>query len=126
MDLDSSLSWERSVSLSPFVGHLPISVSEIEASDSGQRSVEHVEENHTCWPNWPAPFDTLDTAVVTHCAAVAAAYVRNGTWMSPTLVGANYYSEHNVPFAQQFVHFMHQHGVPMLVGTDFGGTREAP
>ena len=104
----------------PFVGHLPVAVTEIEASDSGQRSVEHVEENHTCWANWPEPLDTLDTAVVHHCAAVAAAYVRNGTWMSPTLVGAHYYPEDNVEAAQQFVHFMHVRGVPMLAGTDFG------
>ena len=104
----------------PLVGHLPQSVTEIEASDSGQRSVEHVEENHTCWANWPASLDTLDSAVVHHCAAVAAAYVRNGTWMSPTVVGANYYPEHNVALAQQFVHFMHAHGVPILAGTDFG------
>lgn len=103
----------------PFVGHVPVDVSNIEASDSGQRSVEHVEENHSCWTNWPEPLDTLDAAVMQQCKAVAAAYVRNGTWMSPTVVGANYFPEHNVALAQQFVHLMYHWGVRMLAGTDF-------
>lgn len=100
----------------PFVGHLPIGVTEVQASDSGQLSVEHVEENHYCWPNWP---NSLDSLAAQRCAPAAAAYVRNGTWMSPTVVGAKYYPEHNVPLAQQFVHMMHGMGVRMLSGTDF-------
>ena len=100
----------------PFVGHLPVGVTEVQASDSGQRSVEHVEENHHCWPNWPAPIDSPASPT---CVAAAAAYVRNGTWMSPTVVGANYFPEHNPEQAQRFVRMMHSMGVPMLAGTDF-------
>jgi imidazolonepropionase-like amidohydrolase len=102
----------------PFVGHVPLTVTEVEVSDSGQRSVEHVVENHTCYPNFPRP---LDSRALQRCAPVAAAYVRNETWWTPTLVAArhNWGGETIVPNLQQFVRMMHHFGVQMLAGTDW-------
>ena len=69
----------------PIVGHVPQSVSKAEAADSGMYSIEHVQA--TCWPNWPAPLG--DSVVLDRrCAPVARAYIRNGTWMVPTLATA--------------------------------------
>jgi len=67
-----------------------------------------VEENHSCWHTCPArPPDSL---VAQRCAPEAAAYVRNGTWMLPTVAGAKYWPEHNAPEAQRFVRVMHTMG----------------
>lgn len=51
----------------PFSGHLPNSVSAIEASDAGQKSFEHLMGV----PDDPAVF---------------ARFVKNGTWQTPTLI----------------------------------------
>jgi hypothetical protein len=69
----------------PFVGHVPRSVTDVEAADSGMRSIEHVQENHQCWPgDADAPWDSAATEQ--RCRPVVAAYLRNGTWFAPTLV----------------------------------------
>ena len=99
----------------PFVGHLPTAVTEIEASDSGQRSIEHVEENHQCWPEFPNPTDSL---ALQRCAPIAAAYVRNDTWFVPTLVSYYYVVPYALRNAQTVVRLMHGFGVRMLAGTD--------
>jgi imidazolonepropionase-like amidohydrolase len=102
----------------PIVGHIPTGVNDIEASDSGLRSVEHVESNHQCWPDWPTPLDSAEAE--TRCAPVAQAYVRNGTWMSTTLAGAKWVDQ-NVSEAQRFVRMMYRLGVRrFLAGTDWG------
>lgn len=80
----------------PFTGHVPRSVSVSEASDSGQRSLEHLlqipvactsAESLSLAPRFPVqrvlgrctsqPLDTLFSRLV-----------RNGTWVVPTLVAA--------------------------------------
>jgi imidazolonepropionase-like amidohydrolase len=102
----------------PVVGHLPTAVTDVEASDSGLRSVEHVEENHVCWPDWPTPLDSAEADV--RCAPTAQAYVKNGTWMTVTLAGAKWV-DRNVPEAQRFVRMMRRLGVTrFLAGTDWG------
>jgi imidazolonepropionase-like amidohydrolase len=101
----------------PVVGHIPPAVTDVEASDSGLRSVEHVEENHQCWPDWPMPLDSA--AADARCAPVAQAYVKNGTWMTVTLAGAKWV-DRNVPEAQRFVRMMRRLGVTrFLAGTDW-------
>lgn len=72
----------RKVSL-PVVGHIPRAVTNVEAADSGMRSIEHNQEHHQCfaWPESLPDSTTLDEI----CAPVAQAYIRNGTWLVPTM-----------------------------------------
>jgi cytosine/adenosine deaminase-related metal-dependent hydrolase len=93
----------------PFAGHVPYSVSVVEASDAGQRSIEHEDDlSRACTSD-----DSLlrarfgDTANATanqlklirsqariirdtfdpvRCKAVIATLARNNTWVTPTLV----------------------------------------
>jgi cytosine/adenosine deaminase-related metal-dependent hydrolase len=93
----------------PFAGHVPYSVSVIEASDAGQRSIEHEDDlSRACTSD-----DSLlrvrfgDTANATanqlklirtqariirdtfdpvQCKTVIATLARNNTWVTPTLV----------------------------------------
>ncbi len=78
----------------PFTGHIPRSVSAGEASDSGQRSLEHLLQI----PNACTPKDSAALAprfqvqsVLARCSSAPLDtlwqhLVRNGTWVVPTLV----------------------------------------
>ena len=78
----------------PFTGHVPRTVGAAEASDSGQRSLEHLLQI----PNECTPAESLALAprfavqsVMGRCTAESLAplwarFVRNGTWIVPTLV----------------------------------------
>lgn len=80
----------------PFAGHVPRSVLPEEASDSGQRSIEHL----LTIPNQCTPADSVALAprfrvqsVLGRCssadlAPLFARFVRNDTWMVPTMVAA--------------------------------------
>jgi hypothetical protein len=93
-----------------FVGHVPTGVSAAEASDAGQKSIEHLQGVQTgCSPRevelrsateeaLSKPPDqrgpsmlaiqrlTAETLSDDTCAALAARFVRNHTWQCPTLV----------------------------------------
>jgi hypothetical protein len=78
----------------PFTGHVPRSITAIEASDSGQRSLEHLLQIPSpCTPAESlalAPRFTVQS-VLARCssadlAPLWARLVRNGTWVVPTLV----------------------------------------
>ncbi len=80
----------------PFVGHVPRTVLPVEASDSGQRSIEHlltipnqctVDEVASLEPRFPVQA-ALGRCVTEDLAPVFARFVRNDTWMVPTLVAA--------------------------------------
>jgi imidazolonepropionase-like amidohydrolase len=80
----------------PFVGHVPRSVGAAEASDSGQKSIEHLltipnactqEEVATLAPRF-AVQAALGRCTTEDQAPLFARFVRNGTWMVPTLVAA--------------------------------------
>jgi hypothetical protein len=84
----------------PFAGHVPFSISALEASDAGQRSIEHLdgvslacstEEKHlsTIKPSDLPPgqyqqqiFDTYDEQ---KCAHLFSRFAKNRTWQVPTL-----------------------------------------
>ena len=77
----------------PVVGHISDSVTNVEAADSGYRSIEHLHEHHQCWAHawWGAPLPdsaALDSA----CTPVVQAYLRNGTWVTPTMA-INWFGE---------------------------------
>jgi imidazolonepropionase-like amidohydrolase len=115
----------------PAAGHLTgpdgRAVTEIEASDSGIRSVEHINEV-SCWQDerhaneasrkvvpWP------DSIAEKQCAAVAAHFTRNGTWLVPTLYVFHYPVFGDVSDSAQYTHavtLLHRAGTPMLAGTD--------
>jgi imidazolonepropionase-like amidohydrolase len=80
----------------PFVGHVPRSVGAAEASDSGQKSIEHLltipnsctqEEVKTLAPRFPVQA-ALGRCTTEDQAPLFARFVRNDTWMVPTLVAA--------------------------------------
>ncbi len=92
----------------PFVGHVPLAVSAQEASNAGQRSIEHLSGfDRACSPvgdsigaaradDGPLPLPEflriLDVLARTsqsdRCVATAAVFKRNGTWVTPTLVNS--------------------------------------
>jgi imidazolonepropionase-like amidohydrolase len=81
----------------PFAGHIPNGVGPQEASEAGQRSIEHTgillqslmslekKDGRTSKQLTNAAFDTLAGETGT---ALFAAMVKNGTWHTPTLVVA--------------------------------------
>jgi imidazolonepropionase-like amidohydrolase len=116
----------------PVVGHTPDEVGEVEVADSGQRSIEHVNEHQTCWAvlpgggpkgrvrREPVNVDSILTAdsvrIREQCGPTAAAFIRNGTWLTPTLVTLRAYNVHGAP---SLVRVMHRFGVrKFLAGTD--------
>jgi hypothetical protein len=74
----------------PVVGHVSVHVTSVEAADSGMRSIEHAYSSHPCFPR--TLYFVLDTATIDtvateeRCAPAVAAYLRNGTWVTPTAV----------------------------------------
>jgi len=68
----------------PVVGHVPTALTTVEGADSGMRSIEHVNVDKECWGAVSHGADSIET--MAQCAPVAAAYVRNGTWITPTVV----------------------------------------
>jgi len=129
----------------PLVGHSVSDVTETEQSDSGQKSLEHMNEVHTsCW------FDP-DTTLAEACATMAAHFKKNGTWFVPTLVRFDPFDNYegpsrgcrpdslraNMPLdagaqpvggvdVDGFVGYlkalgkMHRAGIPLLPGSDGG------
>jgi imidazolonepropionase-like amidohydrolase len=104
----------------PLVGHLTELASDVEASDSGMRSVEHAQESHQCgqsFPGWPEAPGT--PFAKKRCGPVAQAFIRNGTWLTPTLVVFYYQDEGHTQDAQKFLQTMHSLGVRrILAGSD--------
>ena len=91
-----------------FAGHIPDRISAAEASDAGQKSIEHmkgillscstneevfrkeIDENYDDPKARLAPLDRGDPAVLAtfskeKCDALFARFARNGTWQCPTL-----------------------------------------
>jgi imidazolonepropionase-like amidohydrolase len=115
----------------PSVGHLGgldgPAVTEIEASDSGIRSVEHVNEM-SCWQDKRRSDDASrkvmplpDSLAKKQCAVVAARFTRNGTWLVPTLYVVHSPTFDDVSDSSRYTHavqLLHQVGTPMLAGTD--------
>ena len=74
-----------------FVGHIPRGISAEEASEAGQRSIEHTEtlieaaafqQGSTA----KSPEQALDTYTAERRKALFALFVKNGTWYCPTLI----------------------------------------
>lgn len=103
----------------PIAGHVPQSVKTVEASDSGLRSIEHVNEIRECSYTVVAYYDSEELA--SNCAPLAQAFIRNGTWFTPTLAVFYYLSasQEEVEGSQQFVRLLHEKGYKrLLAGSD--------
>jgi imidazolonepropionase-like amidohydrolase len=79
-----------------FAGHVPRSVGAADASDSGQRSIEHLltipnqctrAESLALRPRYPVQ-SVLGECATADLAPLFARFVRNDTWIVPTLVAA--------------------------------------
>lgn len=93
----------------PLVGHVPYAVSALEATDAGQKCIEHLNAISLACSSreaelrkrWTTPLDPEAPATVIHlrfdieaeesldadkAAALFAHLVKNGTWVTPTLV----------------------------------------
>lgn len=117
----------------PFDGHLPPDVNIVQASDAGQRAIEHLNGlADLCAANpaalrqgrgqgagqGPAQPIQLDRA---RCEETARHLVRNGTWLTPTIGGPAPAQNPVRQFNFQIVQIAAQAGVPMLAGTDWPG-----
>lgn len=110
----------------PFAGHLPEYVTPIEASDSGQRSFEHMNVPMAPCTLWhDSTVTKSETEIERECAALADRLVRNGTWFIPTLgiLSAERAPDSSFvvkmsPITQDRGRLMHRVGIPMLAGTD--------
>jgi imidazolonepropionase-like amidohydrolase len=80
----------------PFTGHIPRSITAIEASDSGQRSLEHLlqipspctaAESLSLAPRFQVQ-SVLNRCTSSDVGPVFARLAANGTWVVPTLVAA--------------------------------------
>jgi imidazolonepropionase-like amidohydrolase len=71
-------------------GHVPLSVTPIEASDAGQRTIEHMsvltEKRATELFASGMPIQRVSEVTAAEMPAVFQALGRNGTWMDPTFV----------------------------------------
>lgn len=114
----------------PFAGHVPDSVSPIEASDAGQQSIEHMEfVTPECLPIFegraaPAGCDALLETTLRRLA-------QNGTWLDPTVSSfRNFVGPERFPplFAafRRIAPMIRQSGVRILAGTDVGSMKIVP
>lgn len=80
----------------PFAGHVPISVGSANASDSGQKSIEHLlaipvpctpAESIALAPRYRVQ-SALGRCSSQDLTPLYARFVRNGTWVTPTFVAA--------------------------------------
>ena len=99
----------------PFAGHPSGYVTPLEASEAGQRSIEHLAHGQ---PD-PGFFD-LSCVDVDGCAELLEAFVRNGTWQVPTLVilRAKAYSEESAYGEDPRLRY-----VPEMVRADYLSSR---
>jgi imidazolonepropionase-like amidohydrolase len=116
-----------------FVGHLQPGVDIVEASDLGQRTIEHMNgleaacvanpaDLRRAGPNTPAPAEPIKIDEA-KCEDVARHLARNGTYFSPTPLGAPGQGgpKRMRDFNLKIVYIAFKAGVPLLAGTDWPG-----
>jgi imidazolonepropionase-like amidohydrolase len=102
----------------PIVGHTPDrGVTEVEAADSGIRSIEHANEHNQCWSALRKLVDSVE--IERQCAPGAKAFARNGTWLTPTTGIFHVLTKTQGAVSQKFVRLMHRFSVTkLLAGSD--------
>ena len=115
----------------PFEGHLPPEVDFNEASDTGQRTVEHMPPlRESCvsdktqlgrgQPGSPAQTQpiALDQA---KCEATIKHIVKNGTWWAPSIGGPGAGNKRVRDYDLKITNMAYKGGVKILAGTDWPG-----
>ena len=117
----------------PFVGHVPSSITPAEASDLGQKSIEHLEfvpkpclalfhSHDGAKGNVPSGCDTESVG------ALMQRFAQNGTWLDPTIQSFRYFAP--TQWDEIFSEFkkisvqIRGAKVPVLTGTDWSSFLE--
>jgi imidazolonepropionase-like amidohydrolase len=117
----------------PFVGHVPSSITPAEASDLGQKSIEHLEfvpkpcltlfhSRDGAEANLPSGCDTESIG------ALMQRFAQNGTWLDPTIQSFRYFAP--TQWGAIFAGFkrisvqIRRAKVPILTGTDWSNFLE--
>jgi imidazolonepropionase-like amidohydrolase len=115
-----------------FVGHIQPGVGILEASDAGQRTIEHLIGLQTVCaanpadlrrpaPNTPVPTDAIQIDQA-KCEDAVRNLARNSTYFSPTPLGAPGQGPKRMrDFNLKIVSMAFKAGVPLLAGTDWPG-----
>lgn len=110
----------------PFAGHVPASMTPAEASDLGQKSIEHFEfvpkpcgvlfESATAARPVPSGCDPQSLGLLLH------RFASNGTWLDPTVQSFRYFAprQWSAIFTEfrELVPLIRQNHVSILAGTD--------
>jgi imidazolonepropionase-like amidohydrolase len=112
-----------------FVGHTPASLTPMEASDAGQKSIEHFEFIRDPCLYLLGPPERRPATAPSMCSAAAldslfAHLGRNGTWLDPTIGSFRIFAPAQFPaivagFAE-LVPRLEAHHIRVLAGTDLG------
>jgi imidazolonepropionase-like amidohydrolase len=112
----------------PYAGHVTASITPLEASDAGQASIEHFEfVPKQCLPllgDLSAGKDPpLEECTHSSFDAMFAHFVKNGTWLDPTVQSFRYFAPQQwsqilAEFRDLSAHFRNAH-VQLLAGTDW-------
>ena len=106
-----------------FVGHVPAALNPIEASDAGQKSIEHLEFiPDSCLGIFRG--ETPPGCDSTHLDSLVARLAANGTWLDPTIGSFRTFAPQQFPailagFAQ-LVPLLRRRHIRVLAGTDLG------
>jgi imidazolonepropionase-like amidohydrolase len=120
----------------PLAGHVPPTVSPVEASDAGETNISHFGEwlPKACAPLFrtdEAAKDAMPEGMCDKAAvdAILQRLVRNGTWLEPTIAQFRYLAPgaYRAILAgfQRLVPDMRRAGVRILAGTDWNGELSA-
>ncbi|MBI4264031.1 MAG: amidohydrolase family protein [Acidobacteria bacterium] len=114
----------------PFDGHLPAGMTIVEASEAGQRTVEHVGAlGPVCASNpaalqqgrgAPPPTEPIEIDRP-RCEEALRRLVRNGTWLTPTIGAPGQGIPRTRAFNLALVRMAFAAGVRLLPGTDWPG-----
>lgn len=114
----------------PFSGHVPADVTPGEASDSGQKSIEHLEFiPDACMQRFSSP--SADAPIgcgADRMDALLERFKRNGTWLDPTISMFRAYVT-RAAYDSIFASFkllapaLRESGVRLLIGTDMENSR---
>jgi imidazolonepropionase-like amidohydrolase len=115
----------------PFVGHVPASLTPAEASDLGQKSIEHLEFiPKPCLTLFQSP-ERAEANLPSGCdsqsfQALLERFARNGTWLDPTIQSFRYWAPTSWDsiFAgfRKIVAEIRLANVPILTGTDWSAS----
>jgi imidazolonepropionase-like amidohydrolase len=117
-----------------FVGHVPASMTPAEASDLGQKSIEHFEfVPKGCKVLFESPVATTPRLVPSGCDPQSLnellhRFAQNGTWLDPTIQSFRYWAptQWTAIFSEfrELVPSIRQNHVSILAGTDSSSVLE--